>query len=74
MDILTTKVDTQYNEFNSTVQSLVDKIAKQNFIIAGIQHEFKLSMETLLNTLLPPSRSDPYTPTTSASRGLHHEK
>ncbi len=36
VDQLTSKVNAQYVEINSTVQSLVDTIAKQNFIIAGI--------------------------------------
>ncbi len=72
VDQLTTKVDSQYLEINTTVQSLVDTIAKQNFIIAGIQQEYKLSMETLSKTLLPSSRSDNYTPSTSATRGSHH--
>jgi hypothetical protein len=72
VDQLTTKVDSQYLEINTTVQSLVDTIAKQNLIIAGIQQEFKLSMESLSKTLLPSSRSDLYNPTTSATRGLHH--
>jgi SMC interacting uncharacterized protein involved in chromosome segregation len=52
VDQLTTKVNTQYLEINNTVQSLVDTIAKQNFIIAGIKQDFKLSMETLSNQLL----------------------
>jgi hypothetical protein len=52
VDQLTTKVNMQYLEINNTVQSLVDTIEKQNFIIAGIQQDFKLSMETLSNQLL----------------------
>ncbi len=72
VDQLTTKVDSQYLELNNTVQSLVDTIAKQNFVIAGIQQEFKLSMETLSNTLLPSARSNNHTPSTSATRGSYH--
>jgi hypothetical protein len=72
VDQLTTKVDSQYLELNNTVQSLVDTIAKQDFVIAGIQQEFKLSMETLSNTLLPSARSDNHTPSTSATRGSYH--
>jgi NAD-specific glutamate dehydrogenase len=66
---LTTKVNNQYHEMSHTVQSLVDTIAKQNFIIAGIQQEFKLSMETLSKTLLT-NHTIPHTssPTSSPRR------
>jgi hypothetical protein len=65
VDDLTTKVEQQYNEINTTVQSLVDTIAKQNFIIAGIQQDFKLSLESLTKTILPSKSSAPIPSSTS---------
>jgi hypothetical protein len=68
VDQLTTKVNTQYQEINYTVQSLVDTIAKQNFIIASIQQEFKLSMETLSKTMLP-NHATPQTSSSTSTPG-----
>jgi archaellum component FlaC len=65
---LTTKVNTQYSEINTTVQSLVETIAKQNYIIAGIQQEFKISMETLSKNLVPHLATSHLPSTTSAIR------
>jgi hypothetical protein len=71
VDQLMTKVNMQYSEINNTVQSLVDTIAKQNFIIAGIQQDFKLSMETLSNQLLVhPTNSTSSSSTSSPRRPL----
>jgi hypothetical protein len=50
---LTEKVDGQYNDLTTTVQTLADTIQKQNLIIAGIQQEYKLSMATLTRTFHP---------------------
>jgi hypothetical protein len=68
VDQLTTKVNTQYSEINATVQTLVETIEKQNFIIAGIQQEFKLSIETLTSKIV--SQHDPtyHTSSTSSQR------
>jgi two-component sensor histidine kinase len=65
---LATTVDTQYTEINSTVQSLVDTFAKQNYIIAGIQQEFKISMEALSKNLISPSYHHPTSSTSTPGR------
>jgi hypothetical protein len=74
VDQLSTKINTQYAEFNTTVQSLVETIAKQNFIIAGIQQEFKISIETISKTLAPIGSSEKIPSTTSATRRLLADK
>jgi hypothetical protein len=62
---LTSKVDTQYTEITSMVQSLVDTIAKQNFIIASI------SMESLSKNLL--SQSPHYHTSSTSTPGRQHD-
>jgi hypothetical protein len=56
------------------VRSLVDTIARQNLIIAGIQQEFKISIETISKTLAPIGSSDYVSSTTSATRRLLVDK
>jgi hypothetical protein len=68
VDQLTTKVNTQYSEINATVQTLVETIEKQNFIIAGIQQEFKLSIETLTSKIVSQHAPTYHTSSTSSQR------
>jgi archaellum component FlaC len=68
VDNLTTKVNDQYSELNAAVQTLVETIAKQNYIIAGIQQDFKLNMETLSKQIITNQASNPLSSTTSSLR------
>ncbi len=66
VDNLTTKVNDQYCELHAAVQTLVETIAKQNYIIAGIQQDFKLNMETLSKQIITNQASNPLSSTTSS--------
>jgi hypothetical protein len=68
VDNLTSKVNDQYIELNAAVQTLVETIAKQNYIIAGIQQDFKLNMETLSKQIITNQASNPLSSTTSSLR------
>jgi hypothetical protein len=44
---LTDNVDSQYKGLTSTVAALTETIERQNAVIAKIQYDFHVSMETL---------------------------
>jgi hypothetical protein len=53
VESLSCKGNLQCTELSTAVQTLTDTIAKHNFIIVGIQQEFKHSFATLTESLLP---------------------
>jgi hypothetical protein len=54
VDTLATQVNSQYQDLSTTVNNLTATIECQNAVIAKIQQDFKLSMETLATTLTKP--------------------